>query len=142
MNVSAAIPGTPARLRNQRDYVRLLGARVTGGAANQMLMVALGWQMYDLTASAWDLGLVGLAQFLPALLLTAASLAFASTGGRVAANLILMLSVLLGCARRYATVNHACSQHGFVLAQPVSRGVAALFPYETSIRACVTFNTV
>ncbi|MBC7728789.1 MAG: MFS transporter, partial [Microbacteriaceae bacterium] len=31
--------------------------------------VALGWQMYDLTGSAWDLGLVGLAQFLPALLL-------------------------------------------------------------------------
>ena len=35
-----------------------------------MLLVAIGWQMYDLTASAWDLGLVGLAQFLPALLLT------------------------------------------------------------------------
>ncbi|MEY8878272.1 MAG: MFS transporter [Leptothrix sp. (in: b-proteobacteria)] len=38
--------------------------------ANQMMMVALGWQMYDLTGRAWDLGLVGLAQFLPALLLT------------------------------------------------------------------------
>jgi MFS family permease len=34
-----------------------------------MLMVAVGWQMYDLTASAWDLGLVGLLQFAPALLL-------------------------------------------------------------------------
>ena len=34
-----------------------------------MLMVALGWQMYDLTGSAWDLGLVGLLQFLPALAL-------------------------------------------------------------------------
>jgi MFS family permease len=34
-----------------------------------MLMVAVGWQMYDLTGSAWDLGLVGLLQFLPALLL-------------------------------------------------------------------------
>lgn len=38
--------------------------------ANQMLMVAVGWQMYDLTHSAFDLGLVGLAQFAPALLLT------------------------------------------------------------------------
>jgi MFS family permease len=37
---------------------------------SQMLMVAVGWQMYELTASAWDLGLVGLYQFLPALLLT------------------------------------------------------------------------
>ncbi len=33
-------------------------------------MVAVGWQMYELTGSAWDLGLVGLYQFLPALLLT------------------------------------------------------------------------
>jgi len=58
------------RLRDQHDYLRLLGARASGGAATQMLMVALGWQMYDLTSSAWDLGLVGLAQFLPALLVT------------------------------------------------------------------------
>lgn len=114
-----------SRLRDQHDYLRLLGARVTGGAANQMLMVALGWQMYDLTASAWDLGLVGLAQFLPALLLTlpaghvvdrhdrrlllaaslglqlltAACLALASGGGWVGPQLILALSVVLGCAR-------------------------------------------
>ena len=45
-------------------------ARLVGGAASQMLMVALGWQMYTLTGSAWDLGLVGLCQFLPALILT------------------------------------------------------------------------
>jgi MFS family permease len=38
--------------------------------ATQMLMVAVGWQMYDITGSAWDLGLVGLFQFVPALLLT------------------------------------------------------------------------
>jgi len=34
-----------------------------------MLMVALGWHMYELTHSAWDLGLVGLFQFVPALIL-------------------------------------------------------------------------
>jgi MFS family permease len=38
--------------------------------AAQMLMVALAWQMYDLTSSAWDLGLVGLYQFCPALVLS------------------------------------------------------------------------
>ena len=47
-----------------------LWTRLLGTAANQMLMVALAWQMYDLTGRAWDLGLVGLMQFLPALLLT------------------------------------------------------------------------
>lgn len=35
-----------------------------------MLMVALAWQMYDLTGRAFDLGMVGLLQFVPALLLT------------------------------------------------------------------------
>jgi MFS family permease len=51
------------------DFLRFWFARVAGTSANQMLMVALGWQIYDLTGSAWDLGLVGLLQFLPSLLL-------------------------------------------------------------------------
>lgn len=50
--------------------MRMWCARVCGTSANQMLMVAVGWQMYELTGSAWDLGLVGLYQFVPALLLT------------------------------------------------------------------------
>ena len=40
---------------------------MAGTAASQMLLVAVGWQMYDLTRSAWDLGLVGLFQFAPSL---------------------------------------------------------------------------
>jgi MFS family permease len=52
------------------SFRRFLWTRLLGGTANQMLMVALAWQMYDLTGSAWDLGLVGLAQFVPALILT------------------------------------------------------------------------
>ncbi|WP_422823113.1 MFS transporter [Variovorax ureilyticus] len=49
--------------------MRLWFARLCGTAASQMLLVAIGWHMYDLTHSAWDLGLVGLYQFVPALLL-------------------------------------------------------------------------
>lgn len=56
-------------LLRQRAFMRFWFARLAGTAANQMLMVAIGWQMYDLTASAWDLGLVGLMQFLPSLAL-------------------------------------------------------------------------
>ena len=59
----------PAPLRQHPDYVRFLAARVASASASQMLMVAVGWQMYELTGSAWDLGLVGLLQFLPSLLL-------------------------------------------------------------------------
>ncbi len=57
-------------LTRQRDFMRMWFARLAGTTGNQMLMVAVGWQMYELTGSAWDLGLVGLFQFVPALLLT------------------------------------------------------------------------
>lgn len=57
-------------LTRQRAFMRMWFARLFGTTGNQMLMVAVGWQMYELTASAWDLGLVGLYQFMPALLLT------------------------------------------------------------------------
>lgn len=64
-------PGDAANtpLRAYPGFVRLWWTRIFGVAAAQMLMVALGWQMYETTGSAWDLGLVGLLQFLPALLL-------------------------------------------------------------------------
>src|SRR5271169_340781 len=38
-------------------------------AAVEMQAVAVGWQVYDITKRALDLGLVGLAQFLPSILL-------------------------------------------------------------------------
>ena len=60
---------TDTPLLRQPDFRRFWAMRLAGTAASQMLLVALGWQMYDLTGSAWDLGLVGLAQFAPALLL-------------------------------------------------------------------------
>ena len=63
----AALPSNPDSLLAQRAFMHLWVARLAGTAANQMLMLALGWQMYELTGSAWDLGLVGLLQFLPSL---------------------------------------------------------------------------
>jgi MFS family permease len=45
-------------------------SRVATTLSNQMLMVIVGWQMYDITRSAWYLGLVGLVQFVPALALS------------------------------------------------------------------------
>lgn len=45
-------------------------ARICTTIAFQMQVVAIGWQMYELTHNALDLGWVGLAQFLPAFFLT------------------------------------------------------------------------
>jgi MFS family permease len=63
-------PDTLEELIRQHAFMRLWFARLFGTTGNQMLMVAVGWQMYELTASAWDLGLVGLYQFVPSLLFT------------------------------------------------------------------------
>lgn len=44
--------------------------QMASSLAFQMLMVGLGWQIYNLTDSALSLGLVGLARYLPQLVLT------------------------------------------------------------------------
>ncbi len=54
-------------LLQHASFVRFWFARVTAVAGTQMLMLSIGWHMYELTGSAWDLGLVGLFQFAPAL---------------------------------------------------------------------------
>ena len=45
-------------------------SRILASTSFQMLSVAIGWQMYDLTHDAFSLGLVGLAQFIPMVFLT------------------------------------------------------------------------
>ena len=58
------------RLHNFRAFVL---ARIATVMALQMQTVAMGWFVYDLTKSAWALGLVGLAAFLPAPILALVS---------------------------------------------------------------------
>ena len=45
-------------------------ARIAATVGYQMLGVMIGWLIYALTGSAFDLGLVGLIQFVPAMILT------------------------------------------------------------------------
>ena len=51
------------------QYFRYITARASAGVALQMTGVAVGWHVYDMTGRALDLGLVGLAQFLPSIML-------------------------------------------------------------------------
>ena len=51
-------------------FAFLLSSRVLASMGFQMVGVAVGWQLYALTGSALDLGLVGLVQFAPMILLT------------------------------------------------------------------------
>jgi len=118
---------TLSALLAERPFIRFWLARLAAVLAQQMLMVAVAWQMYDLTGSAWDLGLVGLFQFVPALVLTlpaghlvdklrrgrifalcmlaqggvAVLLVLATEGAFISRELILGLSILLGAARAF-----------------------------------------
>jgi MFS family permease len=51
------------------DFTRYLTARFLGSIAVQIQTVAVGWQVYQVTRDPLDLGLIGLSQFLPFLLL-------------------------------------------------------------------------
>jgi MFS family permease len=64
----------PARLRplaalRYRDFAVYAAARFCATLSWQMLNVAVGWQVYQLTRDPLHLGLIGLAQFLPFFLL-------------------------------------------------------------------------
>jgi MFS family permease len=58
-----------AVLKN-RDFTLYLCARFFSSIAAQMLIIAVGWQIYHLTGRVLDLGLIGLSQFLPFLCLS------------------------------------------------------------------------
>ena len=52
-----------------RNFTLYLSARTLATLAVQMQNVAIGWQVYSMTHNLFDLGLIGLAQFAPFLLL-------------------------------------------------------------------------
>ncbi|MGI6247094.1 MAG: MFS transporter [Pseudochelatococcus sp.] len=57
-------------------------ARLFGSFAIQIVSVSVGWQIYDLTRDPFDLGMVGLVQFLPALALVLVTGVVADRFGR------------------------------------------------------------
>ncbi|HEX2216022.1 MAG TPA: MFS transporter [Xanthobacteraceae bacterium] len=116
-----------ASLLAHRPFLFFWLARVGATIAMQMQAVAVGWQMYSITGSALDLGLVGLAQFLPVMLLflltghvadrydrrmvlricqtvealAVAVLAWGTFGGWITREVILATSVVIGAARAF-----------------------------------------
>lgn len=68
MGVGARIGSGLVAFRNP-GFPRYWGALLCTGFAVQIQTVAIGWQVYDLTRDPLDLGLIGLSQFFPALIL-------------------------------------------------------------------------
>lgn len=71
--IMAANAGSARLLLRHRPFVFLTLGRGFSSVAYQMGAVAVGWQVYAMTRSAFDLGLVGLAQFVPMAALTFAA---------------------------------------------------------------------
>lgn len=67
--VSANPPVSAGELLRHRAFLFFLLSRSLSRFSSQIAAVAIGWQIYDLTGSAFDLGMVGLVQFAPTALL-------------------------------------------------------------------------
>lgn len=115
-------------------------ARVLSSFAYQMNAVAIGWLVYALTGSAFDLGLVGLAQFVPVLALTlvaghvadrydrrrivqicqvvecaaAAMLAIGASYGWLTVHLIFAIVAVIGAARAFEAPTLSALMPGLV----------------------------
>lgn len=88
-----------------RDFTLYLGARFAAAVAAQMIVIAVGWQVYHLTGRVLDLGLIGLSQFLP-------FVCFALVAGHTADRydrrgvMLACLAAYLGCAAVLLTFAH------------------------------------
>ncbi|MDR3590845.1 MAG: MFS transporter [Negativicutes bacterium] len=133
-----------------RDFRLFWGARVFNTLAYQMSSVAVGWQIYDLTGSAFTLGLVGLMQFLPMFALTLIAghfadrydrrktvflcqltegagtllLAAGSHYGWLTEKTILELVLLIGVARAFERPAMQAMMPGLVPVEHLARAVA------------------
>jgi MFS family permease len=67
--MSSTMPVNAASLLKQGSFLFFLLSRSLSRFSSQIAAVAIGWQIYDLTGRAFDLGMVGLIQFLPTALL-------------------------------------------------------------------------
>jgi MFS family permease len=67
--MSSISPVSAGTLLRQPSFLFFLLSRSLTRFSSQIGAVAIGWQIYDITGSAFDLGMVGLVQFLPTALL-------------------------------------------------------------------------
>jgi MFS family permease len=132
-------------------YVRFLYVRVAASVALQLQVVAVGWQMYELTGSPFYLGLIGLVQFVPVIAfflltghvadrydrrlvtfagevveaLAVAVLAVASATGRLTPALLLAMAFVVGTGRAFEQPSVQSVLPNIVPAAALPRAIAA-----------------
>ena len=113
------------------------GVLVATGLAVQIQTVAVGWQVYDLTRDPLDLGLVGLSQFLPALLLVAVTGAVSDRFPRRNVLAVCLLAMAVGSTALLALTLGGSPGVGYIFAVIAFFGAARAFynPARQSILA-------
>ncbi|MBP6105916.1 MAG: MFS transporter [Steroidobacteraceae bacterium] len=116
-----------ALLRNA-DFTRYILARFLGSLAVQMQTVAVGWQVYEITRRPLDLGLIGLSQFLPFVLLILPAGHYADTRDRrriiAGCYVLLLLCALLLLAFSWHRLRSAWPVFGIMTLFGVARAFA------------------
>jgi MFS family permease len=141
----------PDSILRHRPFVLFWLARLALTVGYHMLIVAVGWQLYALTGDPFDLGLIGLIQFVPAMLLflvigqivdrhdrrmvlvacqaiegiAAATLLVGVLTGKTSRELILAVSFILGIARAFEVTVMQILVPNLVPLPLVPRAVAA-----------------
>ncbi len=88
-----------------RPFLTYWCARFLATFSTQIVSVAVGWQVYDLTRDPFDLGLVGIIQFAPSLLLVLVTGTAADRfGRRLIMGAAAMLEALCALALLYLTM--------------------------------------
>ena len=142
---------TPSTLREHTSFVLYWFARTATNGAYHMQGVAVGWQIYELTGSALDLGLVGLVQFFPVVVLgilvghiadrydrrvvvgicqvikalAAAAFALGTLGGWLTRDAMLAILFVSGTARAFETPTMHTLVPGIVPLALLPRAIAA-----------------
>jgi MFS family permease len=146
-----SLAAAPPTLLEHRSFVAYWGARTSTNGAYQMQAVAVGWQIYALTGSAFDLGLVGLVQFFPVVVLgvlighiadrydrrvvvgtcqvvkalAAAAFAVGTIGGFLTRDVMLAILFVSGTARAFETPTMHTLVPGIVPPEILPRAIAA-----------------
>jgi MFS family permease len=141
----------PPGLLQQRSFVLFWLARMVATTGYYMLTITIGWQIYELTNSAFDLGLIGLIQFVPAVVLTlfighaadrydrrlivgaaqatyavaAIMITAALIAGALTRELLFVAVFMIGCARAFEMPTAHALAPTLVPGEMVPRAVAA-----------------
>jgi len=145
-----SVPDANQSLRHHTPFKLFWCANVASTIALQMQIVAVGWQVYQLTHSAFDLGMVGLVQFIPSLVLVfvvghvadrydrrnvarfsallealaAASLAVGSLGGWLNREIVLAIVFVIGAGRAFSKPTMSALLPGLMPPALLPRAVA------------------